>query len=207
MKKWLIPLTILVISLATAGGVTAFALHDSGDMTSVPEGSDTPDSSAVCAPGVTDCVDTDVPTSDDGGPGNEIADGELHPDVPREEEEIDDGSTSQPPIRSDEDIGPDDCNLVHNLTACSEDALDELDELKVAGIEPDVSGSASGETPTVEPSDVTEDGRVVPIGTFDQDGDSGTTSGSGEAENAPIADGVAASAVPPVTPAEDSFAD
>jgi hypothetical protein len=201
MKKWLIPLTILIVGLATAGGVTAFALSGNGDTTPAPEDSGTPDSSGVCAPGVTDCVDTDVQASDDGEPDNGIAVGEPHPDTRDDDGKVDDGSTTQPPIRSDEGIDPDKCNLVHNLTACTED------ELKAAGIEPDVSGSASGETPAVEPGDVAEDGMVVPIGTFDQDGGSGTTSGSGEAKDAPIADGCEGIAPPPVTPDKDNVAD
>ncbi len=76
MKTWLIPLTVLAVSLATAGGVTAFAL--SGNDNAVPEADKTggPNSSAVCAPDVPDCNDTIVVPN--GGTGDEL-DGDVLP--------------------------------------------------------------------------------------------------------------------------------
>ncbi len=35
-----------------------------------------------------------------------------------------------PPIRSDEGIDPNECNLIHNITACSEEELDAADILE-----------------------------------------------------------------------------
>ena len=167
MKRWWIRLTTLTAVLATAGGVTAFALSGQGDETTAPEGADAPNSSAVCAQDTPDCNDMIVPPLSGSEADEGIAVGEPHPDG-RGEDEVPSGlPATLPPVDPAKEIDPD-------------------------GIEP-------VETPTLEPGDADVYGKEVPIGTFDQDGDSPASSGSGEDEGAPIEGGVAAGSGTTVT--------
>ena len=50
-------------------------------------------------------------------------------------------SGGQPPVRSDEDIYPNECNLVHNINACDEDDLQALGGAPILGSTPLAPGS------------------------------------------------------------------
>ncbi len=53
-------------------------------------------------------------------------------------------SSVQPPVRSDEDIDPNECNLVHNINACDEDDLEALGGAPILGSTPLVGDPEPG---------------------------------------------------------------
>ena len=53
-------------------------------------------------------------------------------------------SSVHPPVRSDEDIDPNECNLVHNINACDEDDLEALGGAPILGSTPLVGDPEPG---------------------------------------------------------------
>ena len=212
MKNWLIPLTVLTVSLATAGGVTAFALSGNDQTAPEADGPDGPASSAVCAPDFPDCNDTIVVPNGDSETGDEL-DGDVLPpddrigdgtsgDVPSIDPAIE--GVSEPGIAVGEPYpapntsdpkGPAPCEpggfasiTSDGKTECHAPVqVDSLPPVKTPADEDSVRPLA---TPTLEPGDADAYGREVPIGTFDQDGDLGSSTGSETSEAAPVADAV-----------------
>ncbi len=143
MKKWMIPLLGLTLTLATAGVVTAYALAGDGSNGSDPQDAALPPLSAMCVEEVPDCDDMlAVDLDEDGAVEPDFGEDEpyLVPDRDIEcgpDQSVavtSDGLVScvdvvdlpdspiavepQPPIRSDEGIDPNKCNRVHNVDAC-----------------------------------------------------------------------------------------
>ncbi len=119
MKKWLIPLIGLTLSLAVAGIVTGFTLSaGSGTPAQEPSG------------------------------------------------QVEEPSGSQPPIRSDEGIDPDECNWIHNITACNDTLVIAPDE--EGTIEPDFGEDgpdlASDRDVACQGVAITSDGQVSCLG-------------------------------------------
>ena len=113
MKKWMISLIILTFSLAAVGVVAGFTLTGGGG--DAPEGTSP-----------TDEVTGDLPTYeewlDDYGSEPGVP---LHRD-PTYEQCLDDFGPVQGPFASIDDIDPNECNLVHNIHACSPEELEAL---------------------------------------------------------------------------------
>jgi hypothetical protein len=129
-----------------------------------PEG--VPNVSGMCAQDVPDCEDTIVVPSGEGETGDEVDTEVLPPDVRFDDGALDDVPSVEPQVE------------VETLTPVQTVKEDEGQPV---------------DTPTLEPGDAEAYGREVPIGTFDQDGDSEPSTGSGNAEGAPAPSGVAAS--------------
>ncbi len=108
MKKWLITLVGFTMGLAviTGGG---FALAGNGSDTSEPNDSNLPTYSAGCAEEVPDCNDTLVAGTDE--------EGTTEPE-PCDPETVEGCEYS--PVRSDENIDPNECNWIHNISACDD---------------------------------------------------------------------------------------
>jgi hypothetical protein len=150
MKRRLMPLLGLTVTLATAGVVTAYAMTGDGSGASEPQDAALSPTSAMCAEEAPDCLDTLVVGLDEGraiepdfrGDGPYLVpdrDVECGPDqgiaitsgghvscvdveaLPNASGEME----PQAPVRSDEGIDPNECNWVHNIDAC---------EGKVAGV-------------------------------------------------------------------------
>jgi len=62
------------------------------------------------------------------------------------------GTLDQPPVRSDEGIDPDECNLVHNINACTNE------ELEAAGV-----GHPEQDVPWNEALEILNSGHVVMV--------------------------------------------
>ena len=113
MKKWLIALITLTFSLATVGIVAGYTLTGGGG-----------DNSEGTSP--TDEVTGDLPTYEgwldeyDSEPG-----ALLHGD-PTYEQWLAKYGSDQGPITSIDDIDPDECNLIHNIDACSSEEIKDL---------------------------------------------------------------------------------
>ncbi|MEE9249419.1 MAG: hypothetical protein V3U79_12105 [Dehalococcoidia bacterium] len=152
MAKWVIILVGLALVVGIGAG-TAFAL--TGDGAGSTEGD--PLSDAVEPSGVQPPIrsDEDIDPDDRGDtplevePGGGIGSGAgpLPADPPLEVEPgggIGSGAgppPADPPIRSDEDIDPNECNLVHNINACDEDDLKALGATPILGSSPLAPGS------------------------------------------------------------------
>ena len=113
MKKWLIALITLTFSLATVGVVAGFTMTGGGG-----------DNSDGTSP--TDEVTGDLPTYDDWLDDYGSEPGTLLHGDPTYEQWLDDFGPDQGPITSIDDIDPDKCNLIHNITACSPEELEAL---------------------------------------------------------------------------------
>ena len=142
MKKWLITLVGLTLALATAGTIMAFTLTGGGSGTPEqgPPGAQEPaiqGGEPTLGPPLVAADDCNDPNGsvaiirDDGTgkpaviclPANDTGPSDLEPgqEPGRQVDPL-------PPIRSDEGIDPNECNLVHNVNACDED------ELKAGGV-------------------------------------------------------------------------
>lgn len=67
---------------------------------------------------------------------------------------VDEPSGNLPPIRSDEDIDPNECNWVHNITACGDEGLDSVGPVD----EPSDEGRAQYEVTVRFNTSITQDG-------------------------------------------------
>ena len=153
MKRWLIPVAIVALMIvgATAG---AFA-SGGGDRNPAPESSDETATQLACEPGTSECDDTPdtcepVPLRSDCGIDPDICN-QVHNITscdspvlgePGECVVVDDGilcnaitdSDCDPvPLRSDCGIDPNECNMVHNITACSGPSEDGVGPIVVPG--------------------------------------------------------------------------
>ena len=68
-------------------------------------------------------------------------------------------SNVQPPVRSDEDIDPNECNLVHNINACDEDDFEALGGAPILGSTPLVGDPEPGFEVEGEPEPLYVDGE------------------------------------------------
>ena len=68
-------------------------------------------------------------------------------------------SSVQPPVRSDEDIDPNECNLVHNINACDEDDFEALGGAPILGSTPLVGDPEPGFEVEGEPEPLYVDGE------------------------------------------------
>ena len=140
MKKFLAPATAIILVLAAAaGGALALtgggdddddaAVRESADQqrcaadatacddpNSTDEGENGGSALGVCVEGVPDCVDT-VVNDGDGDPAGSCLAGTTCDDTPGYDEPI----TSDP--NSGDGIDPSECNAVHNIDACQEQAI------------------------------------------------------------------------------------
>ena len=137
MKKWLIPLFGLTLALATAGTIMAFNLTGGGSGT--PEQGPAGAQEPAVQGGEPSLGPPLVPADDCNDPNGSVSiirdDGTGNPAViclPGDDTGTSDLEPGQepagqveplPPIRSDEGIDPNECNLVHNINACDEDEL------------------------------------------------------------------------------------
>lgn len=100
MKWWLLLPLVLVVALGAAVGIT-FAVAGSPFDSEGPRSDESV--APVCAPEVRDCEDVIV---------NPDGDAAVNPDKP----------VSSGPITIIDDMDPNECNLVDNITACEEQA-------------------------------------------------------------------------------------
>ncbi len=131
MKKSLIPLAAVILALvATSAGVLALTGGDSTPILS-SEGID-PD---VCnlIHNITACDQDDL---DRLGEDSSLP---VNPDADK------DASCEPVPLRSDCGIDPNECNLIHNITACDQDDFDRLGEDSSLPVNPDADKDASCE--------------------------------------------------------------
>ncbi len=190
---------------------TPMSSSTSGDGS--PEG--VPTFSGMCAEEVPDCNDTIVVPDDGGETGDEFDGDALPPD-----DRIDDGTSGDVPsidpqieVESEPGVavgeppptpgtsgpkGPAACDTDGYVTITSDGKYQcedppETEPLQSVETLADGDSPQPIDTPTLEPGDVDEYGKEVPIGTFDQDGGSEPSTGSGVAEGAPVAGGVTAS--------------
>ena len=130
LTRWLAPLAVVAVLIA-AGTTAAVLAGSGGDSAPVTSGDE-------IAPGECSLVHN-VEVCDEAAPGQDVAgmcvegveDCVDMIDCSLAENEAlctDDAGAEPPPVRSDEGIDPDECNLVHNIDACSPE------ELKEAGI-------------------------------------------------------------------------
>ncbi len=82
---------------------------------------------------------------------------------------VDDPAGDQPPVRSDDGIDPNECNLVHNINACDDDELGGMPE---PGADQGVAITSDGDMTIVdggdlEPTDGSEDGMSPPNPPYD----------------------------------------
>ena len=115
MNARLMPLVISIVALGALSGVLLATVGASGDGSARKAALDEADGggvAAACIEGTVNCNDTIGIPIDDGM--NMCIEG-----VPDCNDIID----GQPPIRSDEGIDPNECNLVHNLDACTPEQL------------------------------------------------------------------------------------
>ncbi len=187
----------------------------SGEARPEADTQDGPISSAVCAPGFPDCEDTIVVPSGEGETGDEL-DGEVLPPNDRIGDTSGDVPSIDPQIETEPSIGinephplpntsdpngPAPCDPDGSVSITSDGKIDCLAPIQVDPLPPVETPTVEDsvgpvEAPTiepVEPGDADESGREVPIGMFDQDGDSEPSAGSNTSEDAPVADGVVAS--------------
>lgn len=141
MKKWLIPLTVLTLSLAVAGIVIGFTLIGGSDQ---PNGGIDPDECELVH-NLADCdgnptlEDPPLPTYEDwvNDQGTEVSDSYApipSYGIPR--------PTNGEIVTSIDLIDPDVCNAIHNINACTPEELEEL------GIAPTTSSITVGEIET-----------------------------------------------------------
>ena len=157
MKSWLIPTAIvaLMIAGATAG---AFAFGE-GDGEPVFESSGDTATQLACEPGASECEDTldtcdPVPLRSDCGIDPDVCnqvhnigacDGPVFSDTdePAAQDTGDlltndlgddnDSACDPVPLRSDCGIDPNECNMVHNITACSGPSVDGVGPIVMPG--------------------------------------------------------------------------
>jgi len=214
MKTWLIPLTALTVSLATAGGATAFALSGNDHVPPEADGKDGPASSAVCVPGFPDCNDTIVVPNADSETGDELDTEVLPPDVRFDDGAVDDVPSIDPAIEGDpepsfavdephplpdasEPKGPAPCEPDSSVSIRFIEKSECGDPVQVDPLPPvetpaDEDSVRPVEAPAVEPGDAEVYHKEVPIGMFDQD-EGSEPSTCGVAEGAPAPIGVTAS--------------
>ena len=153
IKKWLIPLTVLTLSLAVAGIVTGFTLIGGTDPVQSDSGIDPNECDLVhnlaACDGNPTLEDPPLPTYEDWlrDHGNAT----VHPT----EQGIDDGEWKV--VTSIDDIDLDKCNMIHNINACTPEELEEFGRAPIA------TGEVTGNP---EPLFVDGDPRygVQPIG-------------------------------------------
>lgn len=124
MKKALLPLIVIVLALAaTAGGVLALT----GDGDGEPTADGAPRSDEGIGPN--ECNLVHNINACDAEDLDRLGGDALQP-APSNDGDVGDvvvePVSGQPPIRSDEGIDPDECNLVHNINACDEDDIARL---------------------------------------------------------------------------------
>ena len=203
---------------SVAAGTVMWALVLVGAPTSsstsgvgTPEGA--PASSAVCAPDSPNCDDTIVVPNDGGATGDELDTEVLSPDVRFDDEALDDSPSVGPQLEPEPGIavgephplpyasdpkGPAQCDPDGSVSINSDGKIDCLAPIEVDPLPPVETPSDEDlvrpvAAPTLEPGDADAYGREVPIGTFDQDGESEPSLESETLEGAPVADGVMAS--------------
>ena len=171
-SKALISLGTLTLALATAATLTAFTLtggNGGGDALEKdvvgtqepaflddsptfdpiqipPVGSSDPNASV----GITSGGETFILEPGEANGASDEEPGVVHPLPPA-------------PVRSDQGLDPDECNLVHNLNAC------DADELKAGGIGP-IEGSEVHDLESCDDEAGGFSGREVPQGQFEQHG-------------------------------------
>ena len=121
-KQWLISLMVFVLSVGTAGIVSAIALTSGGGPPSFQDDTGTPNASSMCAEDRPDCNATMVIGADE--------EGTIEPE-PCDPETVDGCEFS--PVRSDDGIDPGVCNIVHNIDVCSEEELEALGYGELSG--------------------------------------------------------------------------
>lgn len=115
MKSRLLPSASIIVALAAVAALLVATVGASNDGTKSAQREGGGASSAVCAPDHPDCDDMIVE------PGGDVSNACIEGTVDCNDTigvPVDGG-----PIRSDEGIDPNECNLVHNLDACSPEQL------------------------------------------------------------------------------------
>ena len=93
LKKWLILVAVLTLTLSVVGTVTAFTLTNDGE--------------------------------DDSSDSTNLG-GEVDQGIPTYEEWFSKYGSTQGPVTSIDDIDPNECNLLHNINACSPEEIEAL---------------------------------------------------------------------------------